>query len=382
MINNINEIDLEKYNIFFEEIKNKDFDINSLQKQIEDIKNDKNILELYLEKSNIYNNNNTLEKIINENNIQENNNNPEKKYITIRKYYDKFLEIINDKLIENIEHNMLLKCNIKEITELNKNNLDSLDILNKKLENYKLNQNVEDHNCEYNDINEKIKNIKNTIKENLTQKNVILKAYDESMNKKKILKQILVSLLGDKRENSDKLINIMKDKEKLVEKNKKIQKKMEAYLQIQKKKDYDINIEQREVEMLRAKLKEKERKIIELQKFNLKRNNSNSNNKKNNIYLNYINKNKNSLNSFINKGKKSNSCIKSANNLYHNNLRNKNHIKDDKKYKENMYCYDLPNNGNTITINNYNNKNDYLSKKFSNKLLNIVNETSNNKKKT
>ena len=381
LINNINEIDLEKYNIFFEEIKNKDFDINSLQKQIEDIKNDKNILELYLEKSNIYNNNNTLEKIINENNIQENNNNPEKKYITIRKYYDKFLEIINDKLIENIEHNMLLKCNIKEITELNKNNLDSLDILNKKLENYKLNQNVEDHNCEYNDINEKIKNIKNTIKENLTQKNVILKAYDESMNKKKILKQILVSLLGDKRENSDKLINIMKDKEKLVEKNKKIQKKMEAYLQIQKKKDYDINIEQREVEMLRAKLKEKERKIIELQKFNLKRNNSNSNNKKNNIYLNYINKNKNSLNSFINKGKKSNSCIKSANNLYHNNLRNKNHIKDDKKYKENMYCYDLPNNGNTITINNYNNKNDYLSKKFSNKLLNIVNETSNNKKK-
>ena len=42
LINNINEIDLEKYNIFFEEIKNKDFDINSLQKQIEDIKNDKN----------------------------------------------------------------------------------------------------------------------------------------------------------------------------------------------------------------------------------------------------------------------------------------------------------------------------------------------------
>ena len=36
---------------------------------------------------------------------------------------------------------MILKCNIKEITELNKNNIDRLENLNKQLENYKKNEN-------------------------------------------------------------------------------------------------------------------------------------------------------------------------------------------------------------------------------------------------
>ena len=44
------------------------------------------------------------------------------------------------------------------------------------------------------------------------------------MEKKKKLKLILLNLLDDKRENSNKLINIIKDKEKLVEKNKQFQK--------------------------------------------------------------------------------------------------------------------------------------------------------------
>ena len=331
LIQAVNEIDVEKYNIFFEEIKEKDIDIDSLKKQIENIKSDKNNLEIFLEQSQIHKLNS--DNIINDVNI--NYDNLEKKYIVIKKYYDKFLETINDKLVENIEQNMILKCNIKEISALNRNNIDYLESLNIQSENYKknINENCEEHDCEYDKMNEKIKNIKNTIKENLMIKNEILKTYNENMNKKTALKKILLSLLDDKKENSNKLMNILKDKEKLIEMNKEFKKKIETYLKMQKKKDNDINIVQRQVEVLRAQLKEKEEKILELKKHNnsnsnnntynnnySKRNNSKSNINNNNMNLYYIKKNNNELINYVNKGKRSISCIRNYNNM--NNLMN------------------------------------------------------------
>ena len=382
LINNINEIDLEQYKNFFEEIKNKDYEINTLKNQIENIKKDKNNLELYFEQNHILCNDN-IENIINENDNENNYDNPEKKYILIKNYYDKFLEIINDKLIENIEQNMILKCNIKEITELNKNNIDRLENLNKQLENYKKNENFEEHDCEYDNINEQIKHIQNTIKENLMLKTEIHNTYDKNMNKKKILKQILLSLLGDKRENSNKLIKILKDKEKLIEINKEFQKKIDTYLKIQKKKDNDINIVQRQVEMLRAQLKEKEKKILELKKNNNnnynynRKNNSNSKNKNNsNINLYYIKKNKNELNNYINKGKRSISCIRNfsnINNIYNKKLKKNETKKDEKKQNTFIYCYDASNDEQSITNN--------IQKKSSNKDSTKKIENTSNKKR-
>jgi hypothetical protein len=360
LVQTINEIDTNKYNIFFNEIKNKDYEINSLQEQIENIKKDKNNLELYLEKNHMLYNDN-IENIINTNdNNNENDNNicnPEQKYIIIKNYYDKFLEVINDKLIENIEQNMILKCNIKEIKELNKNNIDTLENLNKQIENYKKNEKRDEHDCEFDDKTEQIKNIKNTIKENLMLKNEIFKTYNDNLNKKKMLKQILLSLLGDKRENSNKLINILKDKEKLVKMNKEFQRKIDKYLKMQKKKDNDINLVQRQVEILRAQLKEKEKKIIELKKFNNSRNNANSINKNRNTNNNfnnntnyfYIKKNKYDINNFIKKGKRSASCIRNCSNQY--KLKKNDSNKDDKIQKAYFYCYDASNDINTISNN-------------------------------
>ena len=372
LIQTINEIDIDKYNIFFNEIKNKDYEINYLQEQIENIKKDKNNLELYLEKNHMICNDN-IENIINVNdndNDNENDNcNPEKKYIIIKNYYDKFLEIINDKLIENIEQNMILKCNIKEITELNKNNIDNLENLHKQIENYKKNEKCDEHDCEFDDKTEQIKILKNTIKENLMLKNEIFQTYNDNLNKKKMLKQILLSLLGDKRENSNKLIHILKDKEQLVKMNKEFQKKIDNYLKIQKKKDNDINIVQRQVEMLKAKLKEKEKKIIELKKFNNSRNHKNSINKmrntnnffNNNTNLFYIKKNKFDINNYINKGKRSTSCIRNYNNYY--KLRKN----EDKKQKTYFYCYDASND-----INSYNNN--YAPRMTINKEISRIND--------
>ena len=391
LIQAVSEIDLDKYNNFFEEIQNKDFEISHLQKLIEDIKNDKDNLELYLEQNHLLFNNEKIDNIIKNKEDENIYDSPEKKYILIKNYYDKFLEVINDKLIENIEQNMVLKCNIKEISELNKNNIDNLELLNQKLENYKKKESKEKHDCEYDNINEQIKNIKNSIKENLMQKNEILKKYNENMNRKKTLKQILLSLLGDKRENSNKLINILKDKEKLVEMNKEFQKKIDNYLKIQKKKDNDINIVQRQVEVLRAQLKEKEKKILELKNHNNinnnnynynyynndKRNNSKSNAKNNNNnFLNLYCIKKSELNNFINKGKRSSSCIRNYNcnnNIYNNKLR-KNEIKrDDKKHMAHIYCYDMSKDANSISHN-------YRNKISSNIILSNKIENTNNKK--
>ena len=362
LIQSINEINLDKYELFFKEIKNKDKDIEikELQGLIENIKYDKNNLEVFLEHNNIPLN-------INNNNIYDNNsNNNEKKYIMIKKYYDKFLEIINDKLIENIEQNMVLKCNNKEITELNKNNVEIFNKLQKQLQDYKQNEELEEPDSVCENLKEQIKNMENTIKENLKLKNGILKTYKENMIKKKQLKLILLNLLGDKRENSNKLINILKDKEKLVEKNKQFQKIIEKYTQIQKEKDNNINLIQRQVEMLRSQLKEKEKKIYELKKQqnniinnsgkkHFKRNNSNANMKTNNLYyIKKVNNNSNNryeVNNYINKGKRSISCIRNNNLFNYKNTKNK---KGNTKLNTYIYCYDESKEGNTISNKNFN----------------------------
>ena len=362
LIQSINEINLDKYELFFKEIKNKDKDIEikELQGLIENIKYDKNNLEVFLEHNNIPLN-------INNNNIYDNNsNNNEKKYIMIKKYYDKFLEIINDKLIENIEQNMVLKCNNKEITELNKNNVEIFNKLQKQLQDYKQNEELEEPDSVCENLKEQIKNMENTIKENLKLKNGILKTYKENMIKKKQLKLILLNLLGDKRENSNKLINILKDKEKLVEKNKQFQKIIEKYTQIQKEKDNNINLIQRQVEILRSQLKEKEKKINELKKQqnniinnsgkkHFKRNNSNANMKTNNLYyIKKVNNNSNNryeVNNYINKGKRSISCIRNNNLFNYKNTKNK---KGNTKLNTYIYCYDESKEGNSISNKNFN----------------------------
>ena len=394
LLQNIKEINLEKYDLFFKEInKTKEMDINELQKIIENIKKDKNNLEIFL----------------NENNDVNVDANIEKKYIIIKKYYDKFLELINDKLIENIEQNMILKCNNKEITELNKNNVETFNSLQKQLQNYKQNEEGEEHDCICDNLTEQIKNLENTIKENLRIKNSILKTYKENMLKKKQLKLILLNLLEDKRENSNKLITILKDKEKLIEKNKQFQKIIEKYTQIQKEKDNNINIIQRQVEMLRSQLKEKEKKINELQKQNninnsgkkyCRRNNSNSNMKSNNIY--YIkksnetnNSNKFEINNYFYKGKRSISSIRNNNAL---NLNNKNKsLKSRREYKKintYIYCYDESNEGNNnnhlkkissqINISNHKRRNNFKYRckseqmSLEKKKINNTNEDNNN----
>ena len=238
---NINEedINIDFHNNYIQKLINNDFDINTLKNQIDIIKRDKYLLEKYLEKEN-----NKDEKIIN-------------KYNSIKLIYDKYIEIINEKLVESIEQNMIYNFNIKEITELNKANTDKI----KELEQYKL---------EKDDTNEKISEEINytnkNIIENNTQKEQIYESIKKNNKQKDELKKLLLNLLENKTNSMNKYIHILQGKDKLFKITKEYEKQIENYVKIQKQKDEDMIKINRKIEMLRAKLKEKDKKINELEK--------------------------------------------------------------------------------------------------------------------
>ena len=100
------------------------------------------------------------------------------KYMLIKSCYEKYLEIINDKLVENIEQNMILKFNMKEIVELNETNLThvklniiKIDLIKNQIENLEKlkaekTDDVEETDSEIQKLRDEINNINSTIQEN------------------------------------------------------------------------------------------------------------------------------------------------------------------------------------------------------------------------
>ena len=234
-INVNSKINVENYNKYIEELSYGNLDINTLKKIVENLKNDKNILENILLKDNIKNDNIT------------------NKYNSLKIIYNKFIEILNEKLIENIEQNMIYNFNIKEITELNKMNNDKIIELEKEGKDEEK-------------IAEEINYTKKNIEENNIQKNQIYESIKKNEEQKDELKKVLLILLNNKTDSINQFIHILKEKDKLFKITKQYEKEIENYVKLQKQKDEDINKINRKIEILRAKLKEKDKKINELEK--------------------------------------------------------------------------------------------------------------------
>ena len=228
------EINIDIYNNFIKEISLGNFDINKLKNQIELIKKDKNELEKFL-----------LNDSVRNENINE-------KYNSIKNIYNKYIEIINEKLVESIEQKMIYNFNIKEITDLNQINNDKISELEKKVKEEK--------------VIEEIDYTKKNIEENNIQKNQIIASIKKNDENKKELQNLLLNLLDSKNNSMDQYIHIIKEKDKLFKITKQYEKEIENYVKIQKQKDEDINKINRKIEILRAKLKEKDKKINELEK--------------------------------------------------------------------------------------------------------------------
>ena len=344
----IKSINIEKYKKYLEEITNTDisFNINSLQEQINNIKQDKNLIENFIESNNNIDFEEEIKKIFNE----------------IKFYYDKYIELINDKLIENIEQNMILKCNLKEINNLNLNNQKNIEILNDKKNNF-----YSENKKDILKINEEIENIKISINENNKLKNKIYESFQKNIKIKKILKQILLNLLiGLKNKNYNK------ENEKLIESKKLYESKIKNILIDKNKKEKEIFDFKKKVENLEKKLKEKDDKIYELKLLN---NNTTKNNNNNNISYkinqkksNYINQNYlNFQNNKIINYNNNNNLTYNNNNFINNNLSRKNSTPL------------LNNNNNNNTLNNkHKTSNNLNSNRYDKKYINIDYKNENN----
>ena len=281
--NSINDINLDKYNKYIEDIINNNLDVNNIKYQIESITKDKNTIEAYLLKEN-----NEDKNIIN-------------KYNLMKNIYDKYIELINEKLVENIEQNMIYNYNIKEITELNISNSNKIKELELQLKS-------DINNIK---ISEEIIYTKKNIIENNSQKEQIEENIKKNEEDKNELKKLLLNLLENKTNYSnDKFIHIIHEKDKLSKITKQYKEEIDNYVKLQKQKEEDLMKINRKVEILRAKLKEKDKKICELEKKggkpkyehinikffcnkNIKRENSNKNKRMKENIISPINKIKN-----------------------------------------------------------------------------------------
>jgi len=351
-INN-NEVNIEAYNKYIEDLINNDLNIDSINEQVEHIKKDKNLLETYLAK------NNTKDE------------NLVSKYNSIKIIYEKLIEIINEKLVENIEQNMIYNFNIKEITELNKQNNDKVKDLEK--------QKLEDDDVK---IIEEINYTNKNIMENNAQKEQIYESIKKNNEQKEELKKILINLMENRTDSMNKYIHILQEKDKLFKITKQYEKEIENYIKMQKQKDEDMVKINRKIEILRAKLKEKDRKINELEKKGGRKIDVNNIKTSNTNY--YLDKSKSNTNSivqtesqiFLDKNKspiksskhrmtfkRENSKIKSPiNNKDKSNKKKSNDVADDKSISnKNKFNHNNSRKRLTVIPNESNNK---ISKKY------------------
>ena len=85
------------------------------------------------------------------------------------------------------------------------------------------------------------------------------------------MKKLLLDLFENKVDySSDKYIHIIHEKDKLSKITKQYKSEIDNYVKMQKQKEEDMMKITRKIEILRAKLKEKDRKIFELEKKGFK----------------------------------------------------------------------------------------------------------------
>lgn len=121
------------------------------------------------------------------------------KYKEINNCYEKIIDQINKKLIENLEQNMVLKCNLREIIDLNQNNNNLLNVMNNQLyeqEKARLDKSFEagSPNEEIIKLKEEVKNIHKAIEENEVQKDKISKSLEKNVKQKKVFNKIIQML--------------------------------------------------------------------------------------------------------------------------------------------------------------------------------------------
>lgn len=178
-----------------------DVELNEIENNLELLNKKKNQLESQIE--NTVSLNYSMSKIRHKeedvnSSAKHFNENLLKQIEMIKCYYSKYLELINSKLIDNIEQNTLLKYNIKELIELNDVNNDLLvGLANHKKEILSKNipSNVKNDLLRTNCQEEIV--VKNNILENEKLKSEVVSALEENIKQKKLLRKLLQKVINN-----------------------------------------------------------------------------------------------------------------------------------------------------------------------------------------
>ena len=185
------------------------------------------------------------------------------KYAQIKNFYQKFIDELNDKLVENTEENMMIKFNIKEVLESLQQSSENLRSVNELIKN-------ESDKEELTRLTKEKKKIESTIQdanEEIEKQKVKLQknTKTKSFLKKSLVKFISNTQIGECKEVQGMLTRLSNEKRELEIKTQKYQEYFNSVLKEKEKKTHEIFQLTNELEKTKLLLQVKDKNISELE---------------------------------------------------------------------------------------------------------------------
>ena len=185
-------------------------------------------------------------------------------YTQIKNFYEKFIKTLNEKLAENIEQNMIIKFNLKELLETNQQNSKNLNSVDQLLKNEFNKNEIERLNTERNNFQIDLDNINNKIKKH-TQ---ILKKNKQrkSFLKKLFLKFISNTQINENKDFQNSYQSLINEKKELELKAQKYRECFNSILKEKEQKTQEIFHLSNEIEKTKFIINTKDKEILEIEK--------------------------------------------------------------------------------------------------------------------
>ena len=185
-------------------------------------------------------------------------------YTQIKNFYEKFIKTLNEKLAENIEQNMIIKFNLKELLETNQQNSKNLNSVDQLLKNEFNKNEIERLNTERNNFQIDLDNINNKIKKH-TQ---ILKKNKQrkSFLKKLFLKFISNTQINENKDFQNSYQSLINEKKELELKAQKYRECFNSILKEKEQKTQEIFHLTNEIEKTKFIINTKDKEILEIEK--------------------------------------------------------------------------------------------------------------------
>ena len=185
-------------------------------------------------------------------------------YTQIKNFYEKFIKTLNEKLAENIEQNMIIKFNLKELLETNQQNSKNLNSVEQLLKNEFNKNEIERLNTERNNFQLDLDNINNKIKKH-TQ---ILKKNKQrkSFLKKLFLKFISNTQINENKDFQNSYQSLINEKKELELKAQKYRECFNSILKEKEQKTQEIFHLSNEIEKTKFIINTKDKEILEIEK--------------------------------------------------------------------------------------------------------------------